>query len=140
VRYGNLIAIVWCIFISIVLMFSSATLIRSLSGSNEMIVIENGSRYLMINAPFYMILGMLLNFRFALQGIGEKIIPVISSVIEFVSKVLFAFILVPALGYFGVIICEPAIWCVMFLQLLYSFDTNPYIRGKSGTVQSAEAV
>jgi Na+-driven multidrug efflux pump len=135
VRYGNLIAVVWCIFISIILMFSSASLIRLLSGSNESIVIENGSRYLIINSPFYMILGMLLNFRFALQGIGEKIIPVISSVIEFASKVIFAFILVPALGYFGVIICEPVIWVIMFLQLLYSFYTNPYIRGKLGTAQ-----
>jgi hypothetical protein len=28
-----------------------------------------------------------------------------------------------------VILCEPVIWCVMFVQLLYSFYTNPYIRG-----------
>jgi putative MATE family efflux protein len=130
VRYGNLIAVVWCIFISSILMFSSASLIRLLSGSDEMVVIENGSRYLMINSPFYMILGFLLNTRHALQGIGEKVIPVISSVIELAGKAIFAFFLVPSLGYFGVIICEPAIWCIMALQLLYSFYKNPYIRGK----------
>jgi Na+-driven multidrug efflux pump len=77
-----------------------------------------------------MVLGMLLNFRFALQGIGKKIVPVISSVMEFAGKIIFAFLLVPVLGYFGVIICEPIIWCIMFVQLLYSFSTNPYIRGK----------
>jgi Na+-driven multidrug efflux pump len=111
-------------------MFSSATLIRLLSGSNESVVIENGARYLKFNSPFYMVLGMLLNFRFALQGIGKKIVPVISSVMEFIGKIVFAFLLVPVLGYFGVIICEPIIWCIMFIQLLYSFYTNPYIRGK----------
>jgi putative MATE family efflux protein len=130
VRYGNFISAIWGAFISVVLMFSSAVLIRLLSGSDERIIIENGSRYLMINSPFYIVLGMLFNFRLALQGIGKKFIPIISSVIEFIGKILFAFLLVPVLGYFGVIICEPIIWCIMFLQLLYSFYTNPYIRGK----------
>jgi Na+-driven multidrug efflux pump len=131
VRYGNFISVIWGVFISVVLMFSSAVLIRLLSGSNESIIIENGSRYLRINSPFYTVLGMLFNFRLALQGIGRKITPIVSSVIEFISKILFAFIMVPVLGYFGVIICEPIIWCLMFLQLLYSFYTNPYIRGKT---------
>jgi len=130
VRYSNFISAIWGAFISVVLIFSSAVLIRLLSGSNESIIIENGSRYLMINSPFYIVLGMLFNFRLALQGIGKKIVPLISSVIEFVGKILFAFLLIPILGYFGVIICEPIIWCIMFLQLLYSFYTNPYIRGK----------
>jgi len=131
VRYGNFISVIWSVFISVVLMFSSGVLIRLLSGSNESIIIENGSRYLRINSPFYTVLGMLFNFRLALQGIGKKITPIVSSVIEFVSKILFAFLLVPVLGYFGVIICEPIIWCLMFLQLLYSFYTNSYIRGKN---------
>ncbi|MDR1838271.1 MAG: MATE family efflux transporter [Treponema sp.] len=128
VRYGNIISVIWGAFISVVLIFSSTFIIRLISGSNESIVIENGARYLMINSPFYIILGMLLNFRLALQGMGIKIIPVISSIVELIGKVIFAFLLVPALGYIGVIICEPIIWCIMFLQLLYSFYTNPYIK------------
>jgi Na+-driven multidrug efflux pump len=131
VHYGNFITVIWGAFISAVLMFSSSILIRLLSGSNETVIIENGSRYLMINSPFYIVLGMLFNLRLALQGIGKKIVPLVSSVIEFAGKIVFAFLLVPVLGYFGVIICEPIIWCAMFLQLLYSFYTNPYIRGKT---------
>jgi len=130
VRYGNFIAVIFGAFISVVLLFFSGVLIKLLSGSNENVVIENGTRYLMINSPFYMILGMLLNFRHALQGIGKKIVPVISSVMELGFKIIFAFFLVPILGYFAVIICEPIIWCIMFIQLLYSFYTNPYIRGR----------
>jgi len=129
VRYGNIIAVVWSVFISVVLLFVSPLLMRLLSGSNESVVIENGARYLRIASPFYLVLGMLLNFRLALQGIGKKITPVISSIIEFFGKVIFAFLLVPVFGYFGVILCEPVIWCVMFVQLLYSFYSNPYIRG-----------
>jgi Na+-driven multidrug efflux pump len=73
---------------------------------------------------------MLLNFRLSLQGIGKKVVPLISSVMELIGKILFAFFLVPVLGYFGVIICEPIIWCIMFLQLFFTFYTNPYISGK----------
>jgi len=133
VRYGNYIVVTYAVFITIILFLLSKLLIRLLSGSNESIIIENGSRYLMINSPFYIVLGMLFNFRLALQGIGEKIVPIISSLIEFSSKILFAFLFVPILGYLGVIICEPIIWFIMFLQLLYSFYTNPYIRGKTLT-------
>lgn len=129
VRYGNTIAVIWGLFISIVLMFSAGALVRLLSGSSERIIIENGARYLMINSPFYIVLGMLLNLRHALQGIGQKIVPLISSVMELIGKSAFAFLLVPVLGYFGVILCEPVIWCCMCLQLAYSFYTNPYVRG-----------
>jgi len=131
VRYGNLTSMGWGIVASVILLFASSFLVGLLSGSNENIVIENGGRYLMINAPFYMVLGMLLNFRFALQGIGKKIIPVVSSVVEFSGKVLFAFLLVPFLGYLGVIICEPVIWCIMLVYLVFSFYSNPYIQGKT---------
>jgi len=131
VRYGNFMTVIWAVFISIVFLFSSKVLIRLISGSNESIILENGSRYLMINSPFYIVLGILFNLRFSLQGIGKKVIPLVSSAIEFIGKIVFSFLLVPVLGYFGVIICEPIIWCMMFLQLLYSFYTNPYIRGKT---------
>jgi len=135
VRYGNIMimVLIWVVFMSIVLMFTAQSLVHLISGSKENIILENGSKYLSINVPFSIVLGMLLNFRFALQGVGKKIVPLISSVIELVGKVIFVYLLIPTLGYFGVIICEPAIWCVMFVQLLYSFYTNPYIRGKAIT-------
>ena len=128
VRYGNFISVIWSAFISIVLVFTSRILIGAISGSRESVIIENGTLYLLVNSPFYIVLGMLLNLRYALQGIGKKKTPLISSIIEFSGKVIFAFMLVPLLGYIGVIICEPIIWCLMFVQLLYSFYTNPYIK------------
>jgi len=129
VRYGNTISAVWGVFVSIILFFVSPLLMRLLSGSDEIIIIENGARYMRITSPFYLILGMLLNFRLSLQGIGQKIVPIISSIMELAGKIIFAFLLVPVLGYLGVILCEPIIWCFMFVQLLYSFYSNPYIRG-----------
>ncbi|MGN0143717.1 MAG: MATE family efflux transporter [Clostridium sp.] len=128
VRYGNIIALIWTIIISLILLFAAESLIKILSGSNEAVVIENGAKYLIINAPFYCVLGVLLNLRNSLQGIGKKVVPLVSSIIELVGKIIFVIIFIPYLHYFGVIICEPVIWCFMCLQLIYAFYSDPYIK------------
>ncbi len=68
--------------------------------------------------------------RYALQGLGQKLLPLISSVIEFVGKIIFVFVFIPQFEYMAVIFCEPVIWCVMCLQLVYSLYTNPYMKGQ----------
>lgn len=128
VRYANIIAVAWGVIASILLLFLSPMLMKILSGSSEPIVINNGVKYLTINSLFYAVLGILLNLRNALQGIGEKLIPLVSSIIEFFGKILFVFLFISKLGYLGVIICEPIIWCFMSIQLIYSFYKNPYIK------------
>lgn len=133
VRYANILVILWGITISIILLFVAPTLIRVLSGSSEEIVIENGAKYLIFNAPFYGVLGVLLNLRNSLQGLGKKVVPLVSSIIEFLGKVVFVILFIPKLNYFGVIICEPVIWCLMCIQLIYSFYKNPYIKEAKDT-------
>ncbi len=128
IRYANLIAVGWSIISTIVLFLISPILVQLLSGSNNAKVIDNGSLYLILNAPFYCMLGMLLNLRNSLQGLGRKVIPLVSSVIEFFGKIVFVWLFIPMLGYFGVIICEPVIWCCMCLQLAYSFYHDSYIK------------
>lgn len=130
VRYSNWISVLWAAVITVILFFAAPVLVKFLSGSSEAVVIENGAMYLRINAPFYSVLGILLTMRNSLQGIGKKIVPLISSVIELVGKIVFVIFFIPILGYFGVIICEPIIWCLMCAQLVFTFYTDSYIRGK----------
>ena len=136
VKYTNLISVVWGIIaVGIVLLFGS-TVMKIVTGSNEAELLENGIKYLIINISFYPVLGILLNLRNSLQGIGEKVLPLISSVIEFFGKILFVVIFIPKLGYFGVMICEPIIWCIMCIQLAYAFYRNPYIKQcKNGEIE-----
>lgn len=130
VRYSNWISVLWAAVITVILFFAAPVLVKFLSGSSEAVVIENGAMYLRINAPFYSVLGILLTMRNSLQGIGKKIVPLISSVIELVGKIVFVIFFIPILDYFGVIICEPIIWCLMCAQLVFTFYTDSYIRGK----------
>lgn len=127
VKIANILALCWGGISSLILLASASTLVKLISGSVEPTVINNGSLYLIINAPFYAILGMLLNLRNALQGLGKKLIPLVSSIIELCVKCLFVALFIPKLGYMGIIICEPIIWCLMLGQLAYSFYKNPLI-------------
>lgn len=69
VKLGNLIACGWGIIITVILFFLAPILVQFISGSTEPTVIDNASLYLRINAPFYAVLGILLNLRNSLQGL-----------------------------------------------------------------------
>ncbi len=107
--------------ITAVMWVCAPSLVRWISGSGEAVVLENGARYLRFVAPFYVVLGILLDTRFALQGLGQKLLPLVSSIIEFLGKILFVVLFIPRFAYTAVIFCEPVIWCVMTAQLVYTF-------------------
>ena len=121
VRYANILAVVWGVVVTVILFFLSPAIARILSGSNEHEVINYASKYMIFNSAFYPVLGILFNLRNSLQGLGEKVLPLISSVIEFIGKIIFVILFIPTLKAWGVIICEPIIWCFMCAQLAYSF-------------------
>jgi len=134
VRYSNLLCIAWSLIITVIVLIFSELMMTLISGSTDSVLIENGSNYLRFNLPFFVVVGVLFVTRFTLQGLGEKVVPLISSVIELVMKFLFVLLVIPLIGYTGVIISEPLIWVVMTIQLLYSYYKNPYIKGARGHV------
>ena len=116
------------IVMTVLMSLFSGVLVRLVSGSSAPVVLENGARYLVWNAPFYSVLGVLLATRYALQSLGQKVLPLISSGIELVGKILFMLFFIPHFGYNAVILCEPVIWCFMCAQLLWSYWHDPYIK------------
>ena len=107
--------------------FGAEWLVRLISGSSESIVLENGARYLRWNAPFYAVLGVLLCTRYALQSLGQKVLPLFSSVIELVGKVIFVLVFIPRFAYNAVILCEPIIWCFMAAYLVLVYLHEPFV-------------
>lgn len=69
-------------------------------------------------------LGVLLATRYALQSLGQKVLPLFSSVIELVGKVVFVLFFIPKFAYNAVILCEPIIWCFMAAYLCWSTCTT----------------
>ena len=102
-------------------------MVKLISGSGEAVVLENGAKYLIWNAPFYAVLGVLLSTRYALQSLGQKVLPLFSSVIEFVGKILFVLLFIPRFAYDAVILCEPIIWCFMTVELVLVYLHDPFV-------------
>ena len=102
-------------------------MVQLISGSSEPVVLENGARYLLWNAPFYSVLGGLLATRYALQSLGQKVLPLFSSVIELVGKVVFVLFFIPKFAYNAVILCEPIIWCFMAAYLVLVYLHDPFV-------------
>ena len=122
-----LYSIVVAAAITVLMSVGAEWMVRLVSGSSEPVVLENGARYLIWNAPFYAVLGVLLASRYALQSMGEKVLPLLSSVIEFLGKIVFVIVFIPRFAYNAVILCEPVIWCFMTAELMTVYLHNPFV-------------
>jgi len=114
-----LISWVWSTVVVIMSFTIVPLIVSGITGTAETEIIDTATRYLRIDTPFYYVLGILLVLRSAMQGIGQKVVPIMASVIELVGKVIAAYYLAPKLGYLGICITEPIIWiaCALFLVI-----------------------
>ena len=95
-----------------------------LTGTSDAGIVDQAVMYLRINVSFFYVLGPLFVLRCSLQGMGRRIIPVCSSVLELVIKVVSANLLVPAAGYIGVAFTEPISWCSMTVLLAAGYISS----------------
>jgi len=126
-RQMYLYSVVVMVAAVVLMSFGAQWMVQLISGSSEPIVLENGARYLLWNAPFYAVLGVLLCTRYALQSLGQKVLPLFSSVIELVGKVIFVLVFIPKFQYNAVILCEPIIWCFMTAYLVAVYLHEPFV-------------
>ena len=137
VRKGIRYAYIFCFGVTACLIVIvtplAPTMVHLISGSSDPTVLGNGARYLRVAIPFFFALGLVNCSRLALQALGEKILPLLSSFIELFGKIIFAMVFIPRYHYSAVIWCEPIIWCFMAAELVISLYRNPYMRkGKTG--------
>ena len=71
---------------------------------------------------------MICVVRNAMQGLGERIVPLISSSLEMLGKIVIAATLVPLLGYNGIILAEPIVWFLMVIPLLIKIFRMPVLK------------
>jgi len=121
VRCADLVTICWCLMLLIVIPLLIKNLIWFMSGSSNPEVLDYGSKYMIFATPFFSVLAVLIVTRNSLQGLGAKLLPLISSIMELLGKILFTALIIPHLGVRGIILCEPLIWCVMTIQLVYVY-------------------
>lgn len=121
---------IWCAGVILVTYTAAPKLIYLVTGSSNPAVTENAVAYLRFDTLFYFVTALICVIRNAMQGIGDHITPLVSSSLELIGKVVFAFLFVPTLGYRGVILAEPAAWFIMVIPLLIQIIRTPILKEK----------
>ncbi len=125
VRTGYAITCSWCLAVLLIVYTLAPVLVQGITGSSDPVMIEAAVKYLRIDSLLYVLVAVIFVQRNSLQGVGDRITPLISSGIEMVGKIILTFTLVPVFGYDGVIWVEPIVWIVMILPLIRSMrDLN----------------
>lgn len=100
-------------------------LLRLVSGTADAAIIDPAVRYIRISVTCFYVLGPLFVLRCSMQGMGRKIVPIASSTLEMIEKILAVMFLAPRLGYLGITITEPIIWACCSLMLTIMYFTKP---------------
>ena len=121
VKAATLIVTAISITLVLICLIISRPVVSWIASTDNMNIIDNGVMYCRTGVYFFVALGPLFVLRCTLQGMGHKIIPLYSSVMELTIKVLSASLLVPAIGYLGVALTEPISWVVMTTMLFFMY-------------------
>lgn len=130
IKCGFLISAVWTLCMLIFIPLFIKPLSAFISGSSNREILDYTFKYMMFAVFFYFPLGSIFVIRNSLQGLNYKILPLVSSVIELLGKIIFVVLIIPRAGIWGVITCEPLIWCAMCIHLFYALFTNKILRKK----------
>ena len=121
IKKSSMISLIWSLLFLVMILTLANPLIQALAGTDDPVIMSNAMMNLHINMIFFFPLGILLIIRMTLQGINHNTIPLISSTMELIIKVLASFVFVPLWGYVGASIAEPFSWLVCMLFLLFSY-------------------
>lgn len=88
---------------------------------SEVEVINAGYDFLIITSIFVWILGLLWLYRSTLQAIGDTFIPMISGVLEFLSRIGAAAILPNIMGFRGIALSEVCAWTAATVILVITY-------------------
>lgn len=121
---------IWCLGTMLAAWTAGPQLIHLVTGSDIPAVLGTGALYLRIDTLFYFVPAMISIIRNAMQGIGDHITPIVSSMIELAGKVLVVILLVPHFQYMAVIMAEPVVWILMVIPLIVNIVRNPILKQK----------
>ena len=122
---------IWCTLNIVTAYTIGDWLVWLVTGSENPEVVYNATLYLKVDTLFYYVTAVICIVRNAMQGLGERIVPLISSSLEMIGKIVIAATLVPMFGYLGVIAAEPIVWFIMIIPLLIKILRMPLWKQKT---------
>lgn len=128
IRLAVVYTCIWCTLAMVASYTIGEQLVFLVTGSRNQTVLLNATNYLKFDTLFYYVPAVICILRNAMQGLGERITPLVSSSLEMVGKMIIAATLVPWFGYAGVIVSEPLVWFVMVIPLVVKIIRMPVLK------------
>lgn len=125
----------WSVFSIIIIHLFAGVLIQQIIGIDNPAITGTSIRYMRFHSYFFPVLAMVVELRNTMQGFGDSVTPIFSSLIELAVKILIAFILCRYIGYNGVILCEPVAWVIMVIPLIVNILRGPLYMDKRKNVR-----
>lgn len=116
-----ILQLIWSVFCILFAYAFARPLVSFFTATDTEEIIYYSVRYFNTCVLFYPVVALVYIFRNSLQALDRKIVPVLSSFIELIGKLLSSMIAVPLFGYTAVIFTEPLIWSAMALFLTISY-------------------
>ena len=108
------------VFCAVIFAFGSY-MVSFTTGTDDPFIVSNAILSMRIHGSCFWALGILFCLRMSMQALGQKVIPVFSSIIELCMKIVSALVFIPQLGYLGSCITEPVTWIIMMVFLMAGY-------------------
>lgn len=119
---GVIVCVCTAVLMSMVMIFAGDKIVSCfISGSTESVIrtTQIAHDFLMVLAVFFPLLYILFTVRGCVQGMGNSVLPMVSSFIQLVMRVGCALLLTRAIGEYGVFWGEVFAWIGADLLLIY---------------------
>jgi putative MATE family efflux protein len=118
---AGILGTAYSLIILAVLCLGGRYLIYLFVSADEVVVIEQAHRFLIINAAFYIALAFVNIVRFMIQGMGFSGFAVFAGVFEMVARTLVGLFLVPRFGFTAACFASPLAWIFADAFLIPAF-------------------
>ena len=131
---ANILSVFISIVIMIVILFFGKKILLlfiSTTPKQTQIVLKYAYDYLFTMAVCLPVLYMLYSYRSALQGMENTIIPMVSGIVELITRVSAALILPHYMGVYGIYLAEVLAWiaAAIMLYIFYHIDLHQLDKG-----------
>lgn len=121
VRQCLLAGLVLSIVIGLTVRFFGVDMISLFIENKDINIIIIGQKYLLLSSFFYFFLVCIFIVRNAIQGMGKTFVPVLSSCIELVVRIIIAIYLSKKIGYIGLFWSGPIAWMLGALTVVIGY-------------------
>lgn len=121
IRQGTVLILAVAVLMAATVMIAGPYILLLFMDAAETEIIAQATRFNIINALFFVVLGLLFIYRNSLQGMGFSLMPMLGGLSEMVARTLVAFLLVKPFGFDAVCFASPVAWVFATVLLLVTY-------------------